>query len=260
MIEVVGEHDGREVVRVPLEHGADPETVLAGLGWTGRVVSVVRPATGDLTMTYAVSPRPDAPPGPSRATSHEATRDARDVARDAQGTPRDGPPADPGLTASERAGAHRHQRVAAYAVVSSTRGWLLTQLSERTNAAGSWNLPGGGLEPDEDPVDGVRREVWEESGQVITDVRLLMVLTQHWVGRAPDGRVEDFQAVRVIHTAHCPDPSDPVVHDVGGSTAQARWVPGDRLNELPLVGSAPDALRAAGAEPVEHAPGHQRSG
>ena len=66
-------------------------------------------------------------------------------------------------------------------------------------------------------VRAVVREVHEETGQRVEDVRLLTVLTRHWVGRAPGGRVEDFHAVRLFHTAHCPEPTDPVVLDVGGS-------------------------------------------
>ena len=117
-----------------------------------------------------------------------------------------------------------YQRVAAYAVVSSAEGVLLTELSDRTNAPGQWGLPGGGIDPGEDPLDAVVRECWEESGQHVTVTELALVQTSHWVGRAPGGRVEDFHAVRIIYRASCPTPTEPVVHDVGGTTADARWV------------------------------------
>ncbi|HTH72380.1 MAG TPA: NUDIX hydrolase [Candidatus Pristimantibacillus sp.] len=35
---------------------------------------------------------------------------------------------------------------------------------------GQWELPGGGLEHGEDPIDGLRREIHEETGLVITEV------------------------------------------------------------------------------------------
>lgn len=41
-----------------------------------------------------------------------------------------------------------------------------------------WSLPGGGLDHDETVVDGVRREVLEESGVVILDPRLVGVFTR----------------------------------------------------------------------------------
>ena len=122
----------------------------------------------------------------------------------------------------------------------------MTELSARTNAAGLWNLPGGGLDPGEEPTDAVVREVHEETGQRVVDVALLTVMTRHWVERAPSGRVEDFHAVRLFHTAHCPEPTDPVVLDVGGSTSAARWVHETELASLPLASSVPEALAVAG--------------
>ena len=53
---------------------------------------------------------------------------------------------DHGLSEAEVAAAVPYQRIAAYAVVRSSRGVLMTELSDRTNAAGMWNLPGGGLD------------------------------------------------------------------------------------------------------------------
>lgn len=38
------------------------------------------------------------------------------------------------------------------------------------------------------------------------------------------------------------------MHDVGGSTADARWVPLDGLGAVPVVASVPVALDAAGLE------------
>jgi hypothetical protein len=35
----------------------------------------------------------------------------------------------------------------------------------------------------------------------------------------------------------CLDPTDPVIHDVGGTTSDARWVPFDELGDYPLTSS-----------------------
>jgi 8-oxo-dGTP pyrophosphatase MutT (NUDIX family) len=133
---------------------------------------------------------------------------------------------------------HPHQRVAAYAVVlaevGGARSVLLTSFV-RTRRDGWWGLPGGGLDPGEDPVDGVLREVVEETGQVVVDVEPVTVVSAHWTGRAPHGRLEDFHAVRLVYRARCPRPGPPVVHDVGGTTAEAAWVPLDRLPTLPVL-------------------------
>lgn len=219
---------GRVVAEFPLEHGADPTVELASRGWSGAPESVTRTSPDDLRLVYAV------------------TDGAQPAGGAGSMTPRGTVERDAGLTEADVADAVPYQRIAAYAVVRSSRGVLMTELSVRTNAAGLWNLPGGGLDPGEDPADAVVREVHEETSQLVTEVRLLTVRTRHWVGRAPSGRVEDFHAVRLFHTARCPDPSDPVVLDVDGSTSAARWVLESELASLPLASSVPEALAVAG--------------
>ena len=138
-------------------------------------------------------------------------------------------------------------RVGAYAVIVQDGAVLLSHWNPRhPTLRGAWSLPGGGMEIGEQPAQTALREVHEETGQRVEDIRLLTVLTRHWVGRAPGGRVEDFHAVRLFHTAHCPEPTDPVVLDVGGSTSDARWVGETELASLPLASSVPQALAVAG--------------
>lgn len=119
----------------------------------------------------------------------------------------------------------RHQRIGAYAIVLSQRGILGTVNSIATPAPGSWALPGGGVDAGESPSDAVLREVYEETGQEVVIDRVLSLESEHWVGRSMAGTLEDFHALRVIYGATCKAPSDPVVHDVGGSTFRADWVP-----------------------------------
>jgi 8-oxo-dGTP pyrophosphatase MutT (NUDIX family) len=199
------------VAQFVLSHGEDPVRELARLGW-GRptLLDATREADGSLRLTFAVSPC-----SPWSPVEQEVPTDADLV-----------------LEPGERA--EPYQRTAAYGVVTSERGLLLTELSELTSAPGRWTLPGGGLDDGESPVSALHREVWEESGQTIEQVRLLEAHTSHWVGRAPSGRLEDFHAVRIVYAAWCPDPTDPVVHDVGGSTAAVRWVPLDQVRTYHL--------------------------
>ena len=92
-------------------------------------------------------------------------------------------------------------------------------------------------------MDALHREVWEESGQEVAAVRLLEAHTSHWVGRAPSGRLEDFHAVRLLHTARCERPTRPVVHDVGGSTEAVSWVRPDDLDRYHLSRSFAPHMR-----------------
>lgn len=130
---------------------------------------------------------------------------------------------------------HPFQRVAAYAVVVARhRGTPSLLLTSFTGAPDLWGLPGGGIDDGEDPGVAVLREVWEETGQRVHLREELAVDSAHWTGRSPGGRWEDFHAVRLVYVADCPHPGPTVVHDVGGSTDSADWVPVDVLTSRRL--------------------------
>jgi 8-oxo-dGTP pyrophosphatase MutT (NUDIX family) len=218
--------DDERHVEVHLGHGEHPEVVLGAAGWAIEAPVFARVSgDGALELGYRVSPLDGIRP---RAAT--VARDAG-VADDEVGEP--------------------YQRVAAYAVVTSSRGVLLTQFNAQTHVAGDWGLPGGGLDDGESPVDGLHREVWEETGQRIVLGDLVAVQSQHWVGRAPTGGLEDFHAIRIVYAATCPEPVDVVIHDVGGTTSDARWVPFDELGDYPLTSSwrGLAALREVGVAP-----------
>jgi 8-oxo-dGTP diphosphatase len=219
---VVGvDASGVERVREQLAHGDDPLRLLARHGYSVTSPSVVvgqgNPHT--VTVEYTVS-----------ASEGDAARSTAEVPHD------EGLELGPGEVPVEL------QRVAVYAVVTSVRGVLLAQNSTLTNAAGTWGLPGGGLDVGELPEAALHREVWEETGQSVVLDGVAAVTTRHWVGRAPSGRLEDFHAVRLVYRATCPAPTDPVVHDVDGTTAAAAWFRFDQLDGLPLAVGTRDLL------------------
>ncbi len=202
---------GSSVFARPLTHGSDPHRLAWELGYR-----IVRPlsATGhgdDLTFTVQVSAhgRRIAERGPQRRRSLDLGLIAKDAERPVV-----------------------RQRLAAYAIVLSSRGLLATEFSERTAVPHSWGLPGGGIDEGENPSQTVIREAVEETAQQIEISQLLDIQTDHWIGRSPSGVVEDFHAVRIIYAASCPEPTDPVVQDVGGTTASARWVPLQQWHRL----------------------------
>ena len=123
------------------------------------------------------------------------------------------------------------------------RGLLATEYSDLTAVSGRWGMPGGGIDEGEAPVQAVVREVHEETGQPVDVGELVLVQSSHWVGRSPHGGVEDFHAVRLIYRGTCPEPTDPVVHDQGGTTAAARWVPRDAWQDLTWTANWRQALR-----------------
>ena len=207
---------GVECVRERLGHGDDPVRLLARKGYaTGGPSSVVGEANPHtVTVRYSVVRAGMAPVDDGEAGAV---------------------PRDPGMVLEPGEVPVVLQRVAVYAVVRSERGVLLAQNSARTNAAGTWGLAGGGLDLGELPEAALHREIWEETGQRVDITGIAVVTTRHWVGRAPNRRLEDFHAVRLVYRAECPEPTDPVVHDVDGTTAAAAWFPPDEVDRLPLA-------------------------
>ncbi len=162
LVVVAIDADDRRVVEARLGHGEHPEVVLGAAGWAieSPFFATMRD-DGALEVGYRVRELDGI-----RPRREGAARDAG-VGDEEVGEP--------------------YQRVAAYAVVTSARGLLLTQFNTQTHVAGDWGLPGGGLDDGETPVDGVHREVWEETGQRVELGGLLTVQSQHWVGRCAVG-------------------------------------------------------------------------
>jgi 8-oxo-dGTP diphosphatase len=88
----------------------------------------------------------------------------------------------------------------------------------------------------------VTREVFEETGHVLVSPRLVDVGSAHFVGRSPKGRLEDFHGIRIVYLADVEQVREPEVHDVGGSTSAAAWVPFDALADLPVARWVPPLL------------------
>jgi len=70
-----------------------------------------------------------------------------------------------------------HYEVSVGAVVLNERSQLL--LCHHTyRREFPWGMPGGDIDPGEDPADAVRRELWEETGFRAGEVELLLV--ENW--------------------------------------------------------------------------------
>ncbi|HXH79192.1 NUDIX hydrolase [Nocardioides sp.] len=116
------------------------------------------------------------------------------------------------------------QRVAAYALIRRGSAVLLTRLSKRAHHAGSWTLPGGGIDHGEPPATALAREVTEECGIACEVGVLLGVHDTHFSGMAPSGRVEDFHGVHLVFAAAVAPDAEPEVVEVDGTTDAVAWV------------------------------------
>jgi ADP-ribose pyrophosphatase YjhB (NUDIX family) len=141
----------------------------------------------------------------------------------------------------------RIQRVAAYNLCLDDAGrLLLCRLSERTEAPGSWTLPGGGVEFGEHPEDTARRELLEETGLVGHVAELLTVDSLHRPARDGNGDL-DYHSVRLVYRTDV-DGGD-LKHEADGSTDLAAWCTREELAGLSLVDMGKLGVRLAFGTP-----------
>ncbi|UTX53217.1 NUDIX hydrolase [Leucobacter aridicollis] len=134
-------------------------------------------------------------------------------------------------------------RVAAYAVIER-RGKILLTHWRRGHLHG-WTLPGGGIDPGEDPKDAVVREVFEETGLHAKPGRLLGVDSRVMVREeVPEGTDPEMHTIRIVYRATVQD--GPLRNEVDGSSDEARWVSLKDVSSLKTLSLVQTGLRMAG--------------
>ena len=136
-------------------------------------------------------------------------------------------------------------RVAAYAVIER-RGKILLTHWRRGHLHG-WTLPGGGLEDGEDPRDAVVREIFEETGLTAKAGRLLGVDSRVMVREdVEEGQTPELHTIRIVYRASVQD--GPLVHEIDGSSDEARWVPIREIKSLKTLSLVRTGMRMAGIQ------------
>lgn len=136
-------------------------------------------------------------------------------------------------------------RVAAYAVILDGERVLLAHWNEGRRAA--WTLPGGGLEPGEDPERAARREVREETGYRVEIGELLGIHSRV----IPEGRriaadaSGPLHALRIVYRATIT--GGKLRNEKDGSTDRAEWFELSTVRSLQRVRLVDIALKMAKA-------------
>lgn len=135
---------------------------------------------------------------------------------------------------------HVRTRISAYAVAVEDDRLLLIRLSDASPVftPGLWHLPGGGIDPGEQPVTALARELQEETGLELADARLVDARTYSARRKGVSWSLTAlFYAVSLKGGV-------PAVTEVDGSTDAAMWIPlADLRDDALLSPPAADALR-----------------
>jgi 8-oxo-dGTP diphosphatase len=122
----------------------------------------------------------------------------------------------------ENGGRAALRHVVVHAVVERAGTLLLVKRAGRLSEGGKWGLPGGFLDRGESLVDGVRRELREETGW---DGRVVGLLR---INSRPDRPREDRQNVAFDFVI---DPLE-LVGEPDDESSAVNWIPIDRLPPL----------------------------
>lgn len=137
-------------------------------------------------------------------------------------------------------------RVAAYAVIADERGRILLSRWV-TGRRVAWTMPGGGLEPGEDPEAAARREVHEETGYSVALDELLGIHSRVLpASRRITASDSPLHTLRIVYRAHVT--RGELRFEENGSTDMAGWFTLDQIAGMQRVTLVDISLKMAGLE------------
>lgn len=147
-----------------------------------------------------------------------------------------------------------HIRVAAYGVIIKENEILLAHWNE--GGRSGWTLPGGGIDPGEDPAHAAVREILEETGYTAVLDELLGIHSYVIpAGQRIDPTADaPLHALRIVYRAHVTGGT--LTHELEGSTDRAAWHPLTSIPDLNTVGLVDVALALLASPQTSAEPKH----
>lgn len=106
-----------------------------------------------------------------------------------------------------------------------------------------WDLPGGGLEFGEKPLDGLSREITEETGLKVQEAELLDVLSHTTIYKTAAGEEKEMYHLGIIYKVVL-DLSKNLKTDADGQdSAGASWLKISELNDNDLSPFADQSIK-----------------
>ncbi len=126
----------------------------------------------------------------------------------------------------------RYFRAGVGAVIADRQRQILAL--ERSDFRGAWQLPQGGLEKGESPLEGVYREIEEETGLLARDLELISQYPELLVYELPpeaQTKKSGLGQVQYWYFFAFKGPMDRAANPPRGEFTAARWVAFDRIVE-----------------------------